>query len=67
MPLDITDDERAAIEQALRDDYFEGAVELVFAAFHDPDMTRDEAVDIVQEIEADMKKRQAPTWGVAIR
>lgn len=53
MPLDISDSDRAEVEQALRDEYFEGAVEVVLRAFSH--CTRDEAVDIVQEIEAEMK------------
>ena len=47
--LEITDALRVAVLVALKDDYFEGAVETVFKAY--PDATRDEVVDVVQEIE----------------
>ena len=55
MPLDLTDMQRDEIELCLEDDYYEGAVELVLEAF--PDCTRDEAVDIVEEIDRERKAR----------
>jgi hypothetical protein len=51
--LPLPDDLRHAIIAALNDDYYEGAVEAVFAVH--PDATRDEAVDLADHVERELR------------